>query len=118
VRQGRINAPRTQPLTLTMMRQRLAYTVYEQAMIVHELLVRFQAPPFTGQLDNGLRVATWQQRRAAAEHVLAQPETPAALAALYQQAIAAAPDDWVLARNFGMALVALGSPDDAIPWLE
>src|SRR5690606_34890371 len=66
VRRGRIPAQRPQTVGLDTMRRRLAFTAYEQAMIARELLARFQAPPFTAQMDHAIRLATWEQRRAAA----------------------------------------------------
>src|SRR5690606_33949022 len=81
-------------------------------------LARFQAPPFTAQMDHAIRLATWEQRRAAADRLLAQPGTSAALDVLYEEALATAPDDWMLARNYGMMLVAQGAPGEALSWLE
>lgn len=115
---GRINAKAPQPLSYDDIRLRLAYTPYDQAMIIHGLLGRFTAPPFTGQMDNPARVAKWEQRRAAADGFLDQPGAADAVIAFYEQAIAANPGDWVLQRNFGMALVALGHPARAVEWLE
>ena len=105
-------------LTLEEARQRLAFTAYEQLLICVELLKRFRAPPFTGQIDDGYRIATWQRRADAANALLQRPETTDALLNLYQAALKASPDDWVLARNAGAMLVARQRPGDAIPLLE
>jgi tetratricopeptide (TPR) repeat protein len=118
VRRGLVAQAIAEPLSYDDSRTRLGYTVYEQAMIVHELLKRFSAPPFTAQSDQALRLSTWRERAEAADRLLQRPGSRDALATLYEQALTAAPDDWVLARNFGMALVAQNGLDRAVPWLE
>ncbi|HEY0945293.1 MAG TPA: tetratricopeptide repeat protein, partial [Opitutaceae bacterium] len=107
-----------EPFAYDAARLRLGYTVHEQAMIALELLNRFRSPPFTGQADHALRLRTWEQRAQQANELLDRPEARPALRELYQQALAAAPDDWVLARNAGAMLVARGAPADALPLLQ
>ncbi|ACB73816.1 tetratricopeptide repeat protein [Opitutus terrae] len=99
-------------------RLRLGYTMHEQAMIAHELLNRFRAPPFTSQADHALRLKTWEQRTEQASALLARPEALPALRELYERAMTLAPDDWVLARNAGSMLVARQAPADAVPLLQ
>lgn len=113
-----IPAVRPAPFSYDEARARLGYTTYEQAMIIHELRQRFARPPFTGQLDHAVRTAMWDRRAAAADELLQRPGTREALITLYEQAIAAAPDDWVLQRNYGMMLVAMDAAERALPVLE
>ncbi len=100
------------------LRQRLAFTAYEQAMIFAELQNRYQRPPFTAQSDHALRLETTAKQLAAAQSLLARPEATAFLRAAYDSAIAHAPEDWILHRNTGMMLLARGEPADALPYLE
>jgi tetratricopeptide (TPR) repeat protein len=99
-------------------RVRLGFTAHEQAMIALELLNRFRSPPFTGQLDHAFRIESWQRVADRATALLAQPEALDALRASYQQALAASPDDWILARNAGAMFVARQAPAEALPLLE
>jgi tetratricopeptide (TPR) repeat protein len=117
-RRGLVPQAVAAPLSYEEARTRLAYTTYEQAMIIHELRQRFARPPFTGQSDHAARIAAWEQRAAAADELLQRPESRAAFVSIYEQAIAAAPGDWVLRRNYGMMLVATGAPDRALAPLE
>ncbi|HEU5079726.1 MAG TPA: tetratricopeptide repeat protein [Opitutaceae bacterium] len=105
------------PLRIDEARERLAFTTYEQAMIVKQMLSRFQHAPFTEQSNIRERITTYSQRDARAAQLLSMPESAPALFAIYDAAIAANPSDWVLRRNYGMALVSLGRPDRAKPQL-
>lgn len=120
VRTGKIAAAKPAGALPTMAeaRQRLAYTTYEQAMILREMQARVARPPFTAQSDNAARQKFYAERAAVAAKILAQPETKDGLVALYERALAARPDDWLLARNVGMAYVGLGLPERALPLLE
>lgn len=118
VNAGRIQIVRTEPLEMRVARVELAYTIYEQAMIAREMLQRFQGAPFSAQLGAAERIARWQDRVLAADARLAQPESLAALKQIYQYALNRRPHDWMLARNYGMALVAMGRPEEALPWLR
>ena len=115
---GLARRPTVVPPSYDDVRLRLAYTAHEQAMIALNLLGRFRVAPFTGQTDNPARVETWERRVAAAEKLLSRPEALPALNSIYQQALAFAPDDWILARNTGMMLVGRGAPAEAVPLLE
>jgi tetratricopeptide (TPR) repeat protein len=97
---------------------RLGYNTHEQAMITLELVNRFSKPPFTQQSDHAARLAAWQRRAQTAETLLARPDATAALRELGRRALAAAPDDWMLARNTGAMLVARQQPAEALPLLE
>ena len=107
-----------EPLAASEVRRRLGYTTYEQAMIIQEMLDRFSRPPFTLQSDNPARLTAYRGMQAAAARLLARPDSRPALELLYEQATAASPADWMLQRNSGMALVALGLPAKARPYLE
>lgn len=99
-------------------RVQLGFTAYEQGMIAAEMLSRVERPPFTAQSDRNMRLDLWKRREAAAEELLARPGARDGLKAAMEMAMAAAPDDWVLARNAGMMLVARGDAADAVPLLE
>ncbi|MBK9992294.1 MAG: tetratricopeptide repeat protein [Verrucomicrobia bacterium] len=119
IKTGKIKTakPETEIMPLAEARRRLAYSTYEQAMIIKELQARFAKAPFTAQSDNDSRQKIYAQRLEVAMRLLAQPETREGLLALYEQALAQSPDDWMLKRNAGMALVALGLPERALPLL-
>lgn len=117
-RSGRLPGLRPQSLQLPELRRRLAFTLYEQALIIHQLLARFEAPPFTHQRDHAFRVGLWRERLQRAEQRLAQPGARDALIPLYEEALRQRPDDWILQRNFGMTLVAFDRAQDGLRWLE
>jgi predicted Zn-dependent protease len=87
-------------------------------MIALSLLGRFRAAPFTGQSDHAVRMETWTRRSAAAGALLARSDALPALREVYREALALAPDDWILARNAGAMLVARGDPAGALPLLR
>jgi tetratricopeptide (TPR) repeat protein len=111
-RRGLVSADAPAPAwaDIAIVRNRLAYTVYEQAMIVRELLARFSKPPFATLRDNESRLARYRTMDKTASLLLQRPETAADLTLRYEAALAARPDDWVLRRNAGMAFVAAGQP--------
>ncbi len=111
-------SPRPTWATLQVVRDRLAYTAYEQGLIVRELLARFSKPPFTGQRGNDARLARYRTMDQTVALLLTRPELVADLAQRYEAAIAARPDDWILRRNAGMAFTALGQPARGRPLLE
>jgi tetratricopeptide (TPR) repeat protein len=111
------NAAKPELLPQADARRQLGYTTYEQAMIIKELQARFSSAPFTAQSDNADRRRIYSERAGVATRVLAQPETREGLVALYEQAMALNPGDWLLERNAGMAFVGLGLPERALPHL-
>ncbi len=117
-RRGLVRGPVPAPLAYASVRDRLAFTVYEQAMIGINLINRFRGAPFTGQSDDAYRVALWQRRVSEAESLLERPEAVPALTELYRRALAQSPGDWVLERNAGAMLVANHHPAEALPLLE
>ncbi len=100
------------------MRERLAYTAYEQGMSVRGLLNRFARPPFTNQHGNDARLLRYRTMDQTTALILARPELVADLVRHYDTALAARPDDWVLRRNAGMAFTALGHAATGKPLLE
>lgn len=117
-RRGLAHAHAPAVLPLDEVRQRLAFTVYEQAMIGLQLLNRFHAAPFSGLSDNTRRIEAWERRAATADRLLSQTGATEALQTIYAAALAHSPHDWVLARNAGAMLVARGQAAEAIPLLE
>jgi tetratricopeptide (TPR) repeat protein len=120
VKTGKINAIKSDAeiMPLAEARHRLAYSTYEQAMIIRELQARFSKAPFMAQADNAVRQKLYAERGEVATRVLAKPETKDGLVALYEQALTASPGDWMLQRNAGMAYVGLGMAERALPLLE
>ena len=119
-RRGLVPAEASAPAwaDIAAVRERLAYTVYEQGLIVRELLARFSKPPFATQRDNEARLARYRTMDRTASLLLQRPESAADLVQRYEAAIAMRPEDWVLRRNAGMALVATGQPARGKPLLE
>lgn len=120
VKTGKIKAAKSESevLTVAEARERLAYTTYEQAMILRELQARIARPPFTAQTNNAARQKFYADRSALAARILAQSATKESLVTIYERAMAQRPDDWLLRRNMGMAYVALGLAERALPLLE
>jgi tetratricopeptide (TPR) repeat protein len=118
VRRGLAEAVAPEPFSYEEVRQRLGFTVFEQAMIIDEMLDRFSHPPFTAQSDHAVRMAMWRERAAAANRLLESPENRRQIEAQYERALAHWPDDWILARNYGWMLAAFNENARAIPWLE
>ncbi|MFT3782173.1 MAG: tetratricopeptide repeat protein [Nibricoccus sp.] len=120
VRAGKIKEQKTgnDLLPMAELRHRLAYTAYEQGMIIKEMQARVSRPPFTAQSDNAARQKFYAERAAVASQILLQPENKEGLAAIYERALALRPGDWMLRRNVGMAYVALGFAERAVPLLE
>lgn len=96
----------------------LAYTLYEQGMIAHEMLNRLQNPPFTAQMDHASRIAAWMERVAKIDQILLDPSSRERICKAYLTALEMNPDDWVIKRNFGMALLSFGDASKAIFHLE
>lgn len=110
--------PVSEVLSMAEARQRLAYTTYEQALILKELHARIARAPFTAQSNNAARQKFYADRAAVAARLLAQPETKVGLVAIYERALSQRPEDWLLRRNVGMAYAGLGLTERALPLLE
>lgn len=118
-RRGRLGAEdlKVQPITMDEVRTRLAFTTYEQALIGKEMLARLRRPPFTSQSTNNERVLGYERRDARATQILGLPESADGIFSVYERALAANPSDWILHRNYGMALTAFRQPARAKPHL-
>jgi len=99
-----------EPLPIAEARRRMAYTAYEQAMIIREMLYRLGQAPFIAQSNNAGMRRRYELSDAAASRLLARPGSRDGLANLYEEALALNPGDWLLGRNAGMAMVGLGFP--------
>jgi tetratricopeptide (TPR) repeat protein len=129
-RRGRLPSPQSSPsahppardlpapLSLEEARLRLAFTLHEQTLIWLILEDRFRHPPFSTQSDAAFRQQSAAARLKTATAALARDDAIPTLRAIYGQAIAHAPDDWVLQRDTGMMLLNRGAPADAVPFLE
>lgn len=117
-RRGLVSGAAPAPLGYDEIRSRLAFTTYEQGMIAISLLDRFRAPPFSGQSDDGSRIARWERVSSEAKALLAGPDARPAMLTIYRHALEETPGDWILARNAGAMLVALHAPAEALPLLE
>ncbi len=118
IKTGKIGSAVSDVMPLAEMRRRLAYSTYEQAMIIKELQTRFSKAPFAEQSDNAARLKLYAERGEVAMRILTKPETKEGLVDFYEHALAASPGDWMLLRNAGMAYVGLGLAERALPLLE
>ncbi|HEX2854096.1 MAG TPA: tetratricopeptide repeat protein [Opitutaceae bacterium] len=105
-------------ISLAEARQRLAFTTYEQTMIGLKLLQRFDAAPFSAQANAAERIELWQRRVKTANALLGSADATETMREIYRQALALAPNDWILARNAGAMLVARGRAAEALPLLQ
>jgi tetratricopeptide (TPR) repeat protein len=113
-----VGGPRPEPLPFSEARRRLAYTAYEQAMIIKEMIYRLNQPPFTAQSDNADMRRRYELSDATASRLLERPGVRDGLVFLYENALSLNPGDWLLERNTGMALVGLGLPGRGRAHLE
>ena len=97
--------------------QQLAFTPWNQSHGLEEIGIRLRDIPFTLQLDHTNHVARWEKQLAEL-----RPKTkPYALklaAQTYRQALATAPDDWLLHANYSQLLDALNDPAGAADQLR
>ena len=93
--------------------RRLAVTSWDEHRLWFLMLDRLKRPPFTNQSSNPSNVQHLELRR---QSVIAQmtPESPARDRQLYEEALAAAPEDTLLRARFGQYLEATGSRQEAI----
>jgi Tfp pilus assembly protein PilF len=95
----------------------LAFTPWNQSHGLEEIGIRLRDIPFTLQLDHTNQVARWEKQLTEL-----RPKTkPYALklaAQTYRQALATAPDDWLLHANYSQLLDALNDPAGAADQLR
>jgi tetratricopeptide (TPR) repeat protein len=96
-------ATRAPLLTSEECARRLACTDWDRYQVVDEVFKRLQLPPFTSQLDHAARSERLNKWRSALEPAL-RPEGVDRALAIYRQALALAPEDWVLHANFARLL--------------
>ena len=96
----------------------LGYTLYEQGLIANELLNRFEKPPFIAQIDHAARLSAWQERVKKIDLALSDTDIRKKIIQDYEVAIDLHPSDWILRRNFGMALLSFGLAEKAVLPLE
>ncbi len=92
--------------------QRLAYTPWEQAVVTEKVLQRLRKPPYSSQLNHPERDARLLARLAA----LRSAQKAAGVegqAAVYEQALARAPEDWELHDHYGTFLAVSGKDSQA-----
>jgi tetratricopeptide (TPR) repeat protein len=93
--------------------ERLAWTPWDQAEVLAEILTRLKNPPFTAQFGHAARLASWRSQLDQTRALLTPPEFTRSAEA-YRRAIARAPRDWVLRENYSRLLEANGRPAEAL----
>jgi len=78
---------------------RLAVTVWDRQRDWQEVWNRITAPPFTGQFNHDASLAMYEKKMDEVK-LLLNAQTPAQARQMYEQAIAASPDDYFLHGNF------------------
>ena len=87
----------------------LAYTDFDRHRVLDEVRQRLEQPPFNHQIDQDARAGRIKQRLA-----LTEKSSFAAAKDMYERAIAAHPDDWVLRENFGTLLKDFEQLEEAL----
>jgi tetratricopeptide (TPR) repeat protein len=90
----------------------LAFTIWDELQLTEEMARRLAQPPFTHQLDHTTRIGAWDIKRTELQKQWAGPGKDLAVQT-YQEAVAGAPQDWLLHENFASLLQALGQPKEA-----
>jgi len=80
--------------------RQLAFTDFDRERVDEEMRLRLRQPPFSSQSNSQERDRRWQSR------IEALHASPKGCAPEYREAVAQAPDDWVLHANFGGLLEA------------
>jgi tetratricopeptide (TPR) repeat protein len=94
-------------LTETQCAERLAYTDWDQRLVLNEMLRRVKEPPFTAQLDHADLVQRWSSKAEELGKKLGS-DGMAAAEAIYRTALLHRPDDWILHNRLGFLLEARG----------
>jgi tetratricopeptide (TPR) repeat protein len=90
----------------------LAFTAWDELQLTEEMARRLSQPPFTHQLDHQASLARLDAKRTELQKQWQGPGHDLALQT-YREALAAAPQDWLLHENFAGLLQALGQPKEA-----
>ena len=87
----------------------LAYTDFDRHRVLDEVRQRLEQPPFNQQVDHEVRAGRIKQRL-----TMTATSSFSAARAMYEGAIAARPDDWVLRENFGTLLKDFDQLEEAL----
>jgi tetratricopeptide (TPR) repeat protein len=90
----------------------LAFTAWDELQLTEEMARRLSQPPFTHQLDHKTSLAGWEAKRTELQKRWEGPGNDLAVQT-YREALAAAPQDWLLHENFATLLQAVGQPKEA-----
>jgi tetratricopeptide (TPR) repeat protein len=112
---GVTDAP--QPLTEAQCAQRLAYGSWAQFKAESLIAPMLHQPPFSGQLGNAQRRLRWDARLADYQKHFDANKARQELDAC-EQALQAAPDDWILREKYADLLVESGMPHVAVVQYE
>ncbi|MCG8525220.1 MAG: tetratricopeptide repeat protein [Opitutales bacterium] len=115
---GKLIGSREHKLSFSDASKLLGYTLYEQALIAGEMVERFKRPPFTFQMDHAIRLSSWETRFSRIREVLGSENAKTDILSIYNEALGKRPDDWMLCRNYGMALLAFEENEAAHKYLE
>ena len=88
--------------------RRLAFTDYDRYRVLDEVRLRLEQPPFSSQLGHDER-----DRRIREQLKRLDKSSFTNAVSVYEQAIARAPDDWVLRENFATLLQDFGQAREA-----
>jgi tetratricopeptide (TPR) repeat protein len=93
--------------------RRLAVTVWDRKRVWQPIFTRISAPPFTGQLNHDafLKMCTAKLEEAKAQM---SRQTPEQAHQMYEEALALAPEDYILHMNFEQFLEAGGNLAQAL----
>lgn len=94
-------------------RKQLAFSAADEAKMYSEICERAKRPPFTGQAFNEEAVRAWQTKARAA-----RPAGGEEVRELYERAMAARPDDWMMRQNYARLLMDAGDGAAAVPVLQ
>ena len=90
------------------MKERLAHTLYDEYLIVLEMIDRLGKAPFIEVYGNAERQSALLDKKALMESQFGRRATRDRILSTYERARARNPDDWVLQRNHADALRLYG----------
>jgi len=97
--------------------RRLGITVWDRRRLWQNNMRRLFEPPFINQSDHGIRVGYYRSKLEELDNQM-NVESPEQSRKIYEEALAAAPDDYFLHSNFGELLDAIGDLPGAIAQQE